>query len=275
MRGTDAMPATEHEVRDRAHFNAIAASYCRKDLARSSRDARRQRLRQTLRGAPLAGDLTLLEVGCGAGFTAVYLADCFREYLGVDYSEELIAYARAHHERPGVGFEAAHINDFRPDRRFDAALAIGVLHHVDDLPGVLGRIRGLLKPGGWFLANEPQPANPAIHLARSIRKRVDPSFASDQRELSVRELRGALGRAGFVDIRLRPQGVFSTPFAEVVLRPETLWVPVARACCVLDRWLEAALGPWLRPISWNLVVAGRNPGAVAEGGGPSAAGVAS
>src|SRR5207237_823531 len=157
-------------------------SYCAKDLAPSSRVARQQRLRQTLRCLPVGRDISVLEVGCGAGFTASYLEGMYREYVGVDYAEELIAYARTHHDRPG---------------------------------------------------------------ARS--------------ELTAAQLRESLTRAGFEDVRLIPQGVFSTPFAEVPLKPAALWGPVASVACLADRAIEAAARPLLRPLSWNLVAAGRKP----------------
>src|SRR2546421_29127 len=87
---------------------------------------------------------------------------------------------------------------------------------IGGLPATSG---GSLRRGGWLVANDPHPANPVIHLARAVRKRVDARYSSEQKELTGRALRGALDRAGFIDIRLRPQGLFSTPFAEVPLRP--------------------------------------------------------
>lgn len=253
------MPASDHAARDRALFNEIAASYCAKDLWPSSRVARQQRLRQTLRCLPVTGDIALLEVGCGAGFTANYLDGMYREYVGVDYSEELIGYAREHHERPGVSFAAMDINAFQSEVGFDVALMIGVLHHMDDLQGTLSTISALLKPGGWIVANEPQPANLLIHAARNVRKKVDSKYSSDQVELTSAQLRDALTGAGFEDVRLVPQGILSTPFAEVPLKPAMLWGPAASAACAADRVIEAAAGPALAALSWNLIAAGRKP----------------
>ena len=253
------MSISEHAARDRSHFNAIAVSYCVKDLSPSSRSARRQRLQQTLRCVNLSHDITMLEVGCGSGFSAPYLAGMYQRFVGIDYSEELIAYAQAHNVLPGVSFDVADINDFHGEPQFDVALMIGVLHHLDDLALALRVIAERLKPGGWIVANEPQPANPFIRLARKIRKKVDRTYSSDQVELTSAQLTQALIDAGFESVRTTPQGIFSTPFAEVPLKPSFLWRPVASAACLADRALERTLRPLLHSISWNLIASGRKP----------------
>ena len=87
---------SELAAADRARFNAIALEYCRKDLSPAASVARRHRLRQTLRPIVLDGKLSILEVGCGAGFSARYLEGMYSSYTGLDYAENLIEYARQH-----------------------------------------------------------------------------------------------------------------------------------------------------------------------------------
>ena len=72
-------------------------------------------------------------------------------------------------------------------------------------------------------------------------------------------MRGLFESAGLVDVHVTPQGVFSTPFAEVVLRPHGVADMLSRAACATDRTLEALAAPLLRPVSWNLVTIGRRP----------------
>ena len=67
------MTTSMHAAQDRQLFNDIAEHYCGKDRTESSRVARRHRLRQTLELVPLDNARTVLEVGCGAGFSADYL----------------------------------------------------------------------------------------------------------------------------------------------------------------------------------------------------------
>ncbi len=148
---------------------------------------------------------------------------------------------------------------FDPKESFDLALMIGVLHHLEDIPAALRKIRALLKPGGYFVVNEPQPANPLISLLRRIRKRVDPGYSRDQRELPRREIETAFNQAGFVDIRSFPQGFLSTPFAEVPLEPGFLFRPIIAAFCLVDRALEKTTGNLFAPLAWNTIVIARKP----------------
>ena len=246
-----------HATRDRQLFDAIAQSYCRKDLHRASQLARRQRLEASVDAAGISRAGALLEVGCGAGFAARYLAGRYRSYVGIDYAAELVRLAREHNALPGARFEAAGIRDFMPRERFDMVLMIGVLHLLDDMLGTLRHIAELLVPGGFLVANEPQPANPVIRVARQARKRLDARYSSDQIELTAKELGELYAAAGFVDVKLVPQGLFATPFAEVALPAERLMVPFARLACALDRSLAGL--PGMGKLSWNLIAVGRKP----------------
>ncbi len=253
------MPTTPHEQQDRQLFNEVADDYYAKDLHPASRPARRLRLLQTLRAVPLPKAASILEVGCGTGFAASYLAGRYRRYCGLDYAEELIRWAKADNSLPGASFRAMNIKDYSAEEPFDVVLMVGVLHHFDDPASILPHIANQVRPGGWILANEPHPGNPLVRLARQVRKRVDSDYSSGQRELSAGELRELYEGAGLTDIRIRPQGLVSTPFAEVPMRPRWLSVPLARLACVSDRVMEACLGRALHCVSWNLIVAGRRP----------------
>src|SRR5580693_6704128 len=117
------MGESKTEEADRALFDRIARDYVRKDLTASCRIAREQRLRQTL--APIGARVGhLLEVGCGGGFAASYLDGLYETYTGVDYSEELIGYARQYNAGPGREFLSANIKDFEASRRFDVVLMV-------------------------------------------------------------------------------------------------------------------------------------------------------
>lgn len=247
------------ERRDQRLFEEIAAVYCRKDLLPASRLARRHRLRQSLAAIPPLTRPEVLEVGCGAGFAAAYLAGYYGAYVGIDYAASFIAYARQHHQGPGVTFEVSNVKTYQSPRRFDVVFMIGVLHHIDHLEEALPAMLTLLKPGGWLIANEPHPGNPLIRLARVVRKRLDPNYAREQQELAAAELHRLYRQAGLVEIRLLPQGFLSTPFAEVTLQPQALMQRLAALACALDAGLERRLGRLLQPLTWNVIAAGRKP----------------
>ncbi len=251
---------TDQQQRDIALFDRIAADYGRKDLLPASRRARRLRQTRTLRLVPDTASLHVLEVGCGAGFGADYLDGRFASFTGIDYSAKLIELARDRHaQTPNVRFEVANAKDFKPGRLFDVAFMIGVLHHVDDMPAVLGQVRDLLAPGGWLVINEPQPGNPLVHWMRGVRKKSDDHYSDDQRELGEAELRALYTGAGFTGLRMRGQGLFSTPFAEVVMPLQPLASLASALACALDPLAELLPQPLLRGLCWNMIAAGRKP----------------
>ena len=250
---------TEHALKDRELFDRIADKYCRKDLKPASRVARRYRLIRTIKALPEGRCGSLLEVGCGAGFTVPYLAGRFDRFVGVDYSEKLIELAQKQNSGPNVEFIAADIGQYDPPVLFDAVVMIGVIHHFDDMPGLMRHIVRLVKPGGWVAANEPQPGNPLIGLLRRMRKRVDEAYSDDQAELSVATLRKLYEDAGLTSVRVQPQGFVSTPFAEVVMPMQRVAKAAAHLACGVDTVLETVLGPVGRWLSWNLVAVGRKP----------------
>ena len=249
-------------AKDRALFNDIACDYFKKDLFAPSAIARKFRLEQTLKLANSQSYKKILEVGCGGGFTAHYLKNYYSEYTGIDYSEKMIAYARSHSDIfPGVSFLSLDIKDLEAHYNdFDMVLMIGVLHHMENMAQALIKLRSHLKPGGLLVINEPQSGNPLISLLRRWRKRLDPSYSTDQRELSSKTLLKTISDAGYVNIQMHPQGFFSTPFAEVMLRPEILMMPLSILACKMDYLLEKYFTRYLTRLSWNLVLTAENPG---------------
>lgn len=240
---------------DQELFDRIADDYCAKDLHAASRFARRQRLVQSLNCGELAEGAEILEVGCGAGFAAAYLQGRYGTFLGLDYSERLIDCARAKNGREGVEFLAVDIFDFQPREQFDAVFMIGVLHHLEDPAAAVRQIAQWIRPGGWFIANEPLRGNPVISWARRMRKATDDHYSTEQKELSALELQSWMSSAGLQRTKLRFQGVLSTPFAEVMLKPGWFMSPMSKVACHLDLLIEKYCQRLLPKLAWNIVVA--------------------
>jgi len=78
---------------DQGLFERIAPSLIRKDQVGYSRRSRKLRLIQSLKHVPKPIP-SLLEIGCGAGFTAEYLEGLYGDYRGIDYSKPLIEAAQ-------------------------------------------------------------------------------------------------------------------------------------------------------------------------------------
>lgn len=92
----------------------------------------------------------MLDIGCGPGDVVRYLDDV--EYVGFDLSEHYIDQARERYGRRGVTFFCADVTSVDPVElgSFDAVLAHGVLHHVDDdtARSIFDIASRVLRPGG-------------------------------------------------------------------------------------------------------------------------------
>jgi len=138
-------------------------------------------VRRVLERLPSEGHY--IDLGCGSGALAVEWARQARrgEYLGLDFSPQLVEIARQEVEgKAPVGlslhFRLADLSDpawyagLEP-AAFDGVLAFAVLHH---LPGqelrrqVLRGVRERLAPGGWFIHSEWQFQHSPRLLARRL-----------------------------------------------------------------------------------------------------------
>lgn len=104
---------------------------------------------------PTSGE-RILDVGCGYGDLAQHLPGV--EYVGVDSNKLYIDFAKRQHAARGdflLGDVATlQVVDLG---RFDAAVAIGVLHHLPDsvVSTMLRSLSKMLAPSGRFIAAEP------------------------------------------------------------------------------------------------------------------------
>ncbi|OIO37865.1 MAG: hypothetical protein AUJ71_04285 [Candidatus Omnitrophica bacterium CG1_02_49_16] len=137
------------------------------------------------------GDLQgkrLLDLGCGAGETSVYLALRGAEVDACDIAEEFLKVARSLAEKFDVPLrtvqaEASHLP--YPDESFDLVFGNGVLHHVELVP-TAKEISRVLKKGGKAVFIEPLPYNPVIHIYRHMAKGVR---TEDEKPLTFKQIR--------------------------------------------------------------------------------------
>ncbi len=136
----------------------------------------------------------ILDFGCGTGDTAPLLAACFpsAEVVGCDASAAMLDRARRAHGSARISFcEVAALDTLAP---VDLCYCNGVFHHIPpaERPGALSRIRGSLRPGGYFALFENNPYNPGTRL---VMHRIP--FDRGARMLSPRTARRLLAAAGF------------------------------------------------------------------------------
>ena len=247
--------------RDQALFNRMAEKYARKDTLAGMRIARKHRAIATWTAMGQIRVPRILEMGCGAGFSARYLQGHFVSYLGLDYSGELIRLAEDLNGGPSIQFQEGDATGFLPVDPPDAVLLIGVLHHLDDPLAALKHCYRILKPGGHVLANEPQNSNRLIGFVRNVRRRVDGDYSDEQVFFQPGELAGLASSAGFENPQTRGQGLLTTPFAEVALPGQGLLAPIVHAFSFVDAFLEKEAAPLMKRLAWNVVLVAEKPSA--------------
>lgn len=190
----------------------------------------------------------VLSVGCGEGPFECLLAPHAESVLAVDLSAEAIEHARRRAAAAGhrnLEFRCQPLSELAPDERFDGIVCLAFLHHVPEaeLPGLLARLFGQLRPGGFFFGRDPSRNGILRKLGRLVLgARYDRYHSPDERELDADELAAQLRAAGFasveigwIDLTLIP-GHYLFPRAGAWLM--RLFAAVDRAFCATPfaRW---------------------------------------
>ncbi len=101
-------------------------------------------------------DMSVLELGCGTGTTALKLADAAGHYTGTDISSEMIKIANeklAGDEAKNLQFDVAEAD--RAPGQYDAVLAFNLIHLVADPKAMLAHVHRQLPEGGLFISKTP------------------------------------------------------------------------------------------------------------------------
>lgn len=111
----------------------------------------------------LVGDprgLAVLDMGCGTGRHALWLAAVGATVTAVDFSEGMLAEARRKPGADGVRFAVADLHQPLPlpDRSFDLVVSGLVLEHLRELDTAFREARRVLKPGGRAVVSAMHPA---------------------------------------------------------------------------------------------------------------------
>ncbi len=100
---------------------------------------------------------SILDLGCGCGWTSILLARCGFQVTGVDVNSASLAIGRRNAEASGipVKFINQDIQYFTVNQSFDAVVIFDSLHHCLKERLVLSRAESALRPGGKILLCEP------------------------------------------------------------------------------------------------------------------------
>lgn len=136
----------------------------------------------------------VVDLGCGAGFLAGWLADRSDAVIGVDHSERMLAEARTN--VPGADFRQGELDALPLEHdEVDAAFANLVWHHVPDHDAAAREIHRVVRPGGQVVVSDLQ-----LHESDWMRERM-----GDLRlGLKPDQVVASLARAGFRDLVSEP-----------------------------------------------------------------------
>jgi ubiquinone/menaquinone biosynthesis C-methylase UbiE len=118
--------------------------------------------------------LAVLDLGCGTGRHAVWLAKAGAKVTAVDFSEGMLAEARRKPEATTVRFVAHDLHQPLPfaDGAFDLVVSGLVLEHIRDLTTFFGEAHRVTRPGGRIVVSA---MHPAMFLRGTQARFTDPS----------------------------------------------------------------------------------------------------
>lgn len=128
--------------------------------------------------------LAVLDVGCGTGRHALRLAAAGARVTAIDFSEEMLARARA---KPGADAIAFRVHDLArplpfPAAAFDRVVCGLVVDHIPDLAGLFREMGRVCTPAGRVVISVMHPAM----MLRGVQARfTDPATGRETRPASV------------------------------------------------------------------------------------------
>jgi cyclopropane fatty-acyl-phospholipid synthase-like methyltransferase len=124
----------------------------------------------------------ILDIGCGPGTAIPYLGAC--DYTGLDMSEDYVESARKRF--PAATFHCNRVNQYQPaaNSKFDRALALGVVHHLDDAEALrlFETAYEVLKPGGRLITVDGVFEEGQSRIARFLLQRDRGEFVRCERQ---------------------------------------------------------------------------------------------
>ncbi len=247
---------SDKAIKDKKLFDEIVAEYALKDYTISTRLVRENEVISSLK---LLGDTssikTIIEIGCGVAAPYNYLSKYinFDKYVGLDHSFGMIEKAKELHKNSkNISFECVDIKDYNGFKEADLVIALGVLHHVDDVNKFLEILYQKTNDNVKILIFEPISNNLIINFLRNFRTKVDSAYSSEQVFFKPDDLVKLFIKNNFKSINYEYKGYFSTPFGEVILKPIWFFALISKITIFIDSVMEKHLPDFLKKYSWGI-----------------------
>ncbi|MDP6136819.1 MAG: class I SAM-dependent methyltransferase [Arenicellales bacterium] len=117
---------------------------------------------------------SVLDLGCGTGRHALWLAEAGAHVTAIDFSEDMLAVARSKRGADGVDFMVYDLHERLPfgSGAFDIVVSGLVLEHLRDLPAFFSEARRVLNSRGRAVISA---MHPAMFLRDSQAQFTDPA----------------------------------------------------------------------------------------------------
>ena len=131
--------------------------------------------------AQMAKGAKVLDFGCGTGYGTAQLGEVAHSVVGLDISEEAIAWAQQTHRSAKLQFDRrSDLGEGLPKNSFDLVTCFEMIEHVDHAMqrDTVRNIAHLLKPEGKLVISTPDPrfTAPYGHNPYHLREMTEPEF---------------------------------------------------------------------------------------------------
>lgn len=104
----------------------------------------------------LASGKSVLDVGCGTGHGTAALGESARRVVGIDKSEDAIAFCRASSSGPNIEYRLADAASLELAESFDLVVSFQLVEHLPDPEDFVRRLKRVTAPGGTILISTPR-----------------------------------------------------------------------------------------------------------------------
>lgn len=146
----------------------------------------------------LGAGARVADLGCGSGLFTDLLRQRGYRAAGIDISPKLLEVGRQKY--PGLELIEGDIEHLPfADGELDGVLLSGVIHHFPDPRRTIAEVQRVLRPGGRFMAFDPNRRNPFMYLYRD---RSSPFYSpigvtENERPIIAGEVAALFSDAGF------------------------------------------------------------------------------